>query len=85
MDYLKSKPLIYASLGFVGCYIISKIWNIKRKKKYNNNIKEGEIYLIDSNIDHLFSVRDLIVPKADAFDKPHEILNLLDKCQKRKS
>jgi Serine dehydrogenase proteinase len=71
------RSLLYIPLGLISAFIIAKFWCGQKKKKFVHNTQEGTIYLIDSKIDHLFSVADLISPKADAFDRPHEICKLI--------
>jgi hypothetical protein len=62
------------ALGAIICY---KFF-CKKKKRYQSNIKLGVIYMID-NIDHLFSVTDILSPTANAFDKPFEICETIKK------
>lgn len=61
---------------------LTGLWTMVRngkREKANNNKKtsDGIIRLADSNIDHLFSLFDLIKPNPDAFDKPFEVCKLI--------
>lgn len=44
-----------------------------QKKRKEKETPKNIIYLVDQNIDHLFSIMDIISPKADAFDTPFQL------------
>lgn len=61
---------LYFVIGTItSIYLFTKMCFKKQKKEAPKDI----IYLVDQNIDHLFSVMDIISPKADAFDKPFQL------------
>lgn len=81
MDRFKNKNLLYLGASLFGSYIFYK-FILSKNKKANlllKREKKGILNLIDSNVDHLFSVKDLIAPKADAFDKPIEFCKKIKK------
>jgi hypothetical protein len=59
---------LVGAMGVLGLYRASK-W-LRRDRTELPPRPQNIIYLVDQNIDHLFSIMDLIKPKADAFDQP---------------
>lgn len=65
---------VVITITLIGVYLASR-WTHKKSP----NTPTDTIYLIDQNIDHLFSLMDLIRPKADAFDQPFSLCRRIGK------
>ena len=61
---------------FGGGYFYRRFFD-KDKKTYSQDLKNGILYMVD-NLDHLFSVSDLISPTANAFDQPFKLCEYID-------
>lgn len=63
-------------------WIYRKISALFQTVKYNhlqNNIDEGLIYMIDKDVDTKFSLGELVAPTYNAFDKPTEVCQFINK------
>lgn len=73
---MNSKYLCLGALAIGGVYLYYRLFS-ETKKKTSNNLQQGIIYLVDGNIDHLFTLKDLVSPCAGAFDKPFELCKMI--------
>lgn len=62
---------------FMIAICIHKYFQKENRDECEND--DNTIYLIDSEIDHKFSVMDLIFPKINAFDQPQKICDQISK------
>jgi hypothetical protein len=75
--------LLLTLVGFIVGILFYRKFFGTQKTTYTQDPKNGILYMIDK-LDHLFSVSDLISPSADAFDKPFELCDYIDKIPKDK-
>lgn len=73
----------YVGGAFLGLYLFTKLFTPKKKQTLAE-IDRTIIYLVDEKLDHIFSLKDLITPKVDAFDKPFEVCKKIDAIEKDK-
>ncbi|QKF94575.1 peptidase S49 serine-peptidase [Fadolivirus algeromassiliense] len=72
---------LYIGGAVVGLYLFSKLFGSKKKPTLAD-LDPSIIYLVDEKLDHVFSLKDLVAPKINAFDKPFEVCKKIDAVPK---